>query len=499
MPIDTLFKLFSDGSFDTQKKYFIETVVQNRDLVFDPEGSIDPKFSKETFHIVSVPPDIAFESIFFQILSKDSLVQFLVVFSQTYTYDYFLSKLESKYNMFNVSTDVSNYEKKRLKEVAELYFEFYGTLMPLDIRQKLDDFIKRATELKTRVVQFVNQTTLFEGLHVSAKSKQQLQSTKRSTPRSRTPRHSNSLERQDDSIKKLQESVVDIKNREKSSLSKNRTQSLLQITNTKVSLADKKALVTTPKGFLSVDEIVKKVTAKIDINSLLKETVDYNEKTQKPLSIIEISPRLLAEQLYVTDLYLIKKVSIGDFLSESALSKKYSQDLNSIISAFGKTVGVATNKTEIFEFFISVACECLEISEYNFGYLIYCEFTSLSIKMEYAEAFEHVGKAIKEKYNKLNNIFSISKKNTYFEHFDKVTTNKFPITSYLTAAVVASNVTKMKDFSGEDYNHNFVSRMNIPGNVMVALYNVLKSTIKYTPHKLIQKYLAMCLNGFESV
>ncbi|ELP87667.1 hypothetical protein EIN_337160 [Entamoeba invadens IP1] len=257
--------------------------------------------------------------------------------------------------------------------------------------------------------------------------------------------------------------------------------------------------MTTPKGFLSVDEIVKKVTAKIDNNSLLKEVVEYNEKTQKPLSIIEISPRLLAEQLYVTDLYLIKKVSIGDFLSESALSKKYSQDLNSIISAFGKTVGVATNKTEIFEFFISVAYECLEISEYNFGYLIYCEFTSLSIKMEYAEAFEHVGKAIKEKFNKLNNIFFISKKNTYFKHFDKVTTNKFPITSYMTAAIVASNVTKMKDFSGEDYNHNFVSRMNIPGNVMVALYNVLKSTIKYMHHKLIQKYLVMCLNGFESV
>ncbi|ELP91739.1 hypothetical protein EIN_521660 [Entamoeba invadens IP1] len=475
MPIEKIFKVFSDGSFDTQKKYFIETVVRNRDLVFDPEGSIDPKFSKETFQMVSVPPDIAFESIFFQIFSKELLVQFLVVFSQTYTYDYFLSKLESKYNLFNVSTDVSNHEKKRLKEVAELYFEFYGTLMPLDIRQKFDDFIKRATELKNRVVH-----------------------AKRSTPRSRTPRHSNSLERQDDSIKK-QESVVDIENREKSSLSKNRTQSLLQITNTKVSLADKKVLVTTPKGFLSVDEIVKKVTTKIGINSLLKEVVDYNEKTQKLLSNIEISLRLLAEQLYVTDLYLIKKVSIGDFLSESALSKKYSQDLNSIISVFGKTVGVATNKTEIFEFFISVACECLEISEYNFGYLIYCEFTSLSIKMEYAEAFEHLGKAIKEKYNKLNNIFSISKKNTYFEHFDKVTTNKFPITSYMTVAVVASNVTKMKDFSGEDYNHNFVSRMNIPGNVMVALYNVLKSTIKYPFHKLIQKYLAMCLNEFESV
>ncbi|ELP84343.1 hypothetical protein EIN_277730 [Entamoeba invadens IP1] len=222
---------------------------------------------------------------------------------------------------------------------------------------------------------------------------------------------------------------------------------------------------------------------------ILKEPIEIDGKDK---TLFEIKPKMFAEQLFALDLWLMKKLTIFDFLSKSKEFSVYVKQVSCVEFITEAAVKYSEKKKKAFEFFMNVAIESLELGEYNVAFMVYSAVTSQIIL--FCDDWEDVSKSCSEKYKDLEQIFGISNVKEYTKHFEQCKRNKVPIVANIIGIIDRCNVEKLSELKGDDYALAFASRTRLPGRVLVPLYNILKNQPVFTPEPSLQRFLGLCLN-----
>ncbi|ELP84464.1 hypothetical protein EIN_168290 [Entamoeba invadens IP1] len=496
LPITAVGPIFSPDNFDDAKQNYVKLLIKNSDKVFKCKGDIFPHFDELDNGFVALSPQDAFDGLLYPVCTKSIFEGILITLKYFYTSEAFTelvikkkSLIEKEKNhgdlllLSNAATLWSNlFEKETSKETIERLRGVFKVIekpvfaihiLPADTQKnEPDNILRSAPEKRSESLKMAPKSPQTSPKEVSKrkslvrlKSFSDINGAIMNFLRLDSPREHKEKKRRSTVVG---DDLVDITIDEKKSKS---------VGSTKVS-----------QNEFKMSELEKECES-IHIEDISTLKVEYNKKDKK---LFTLNTKEFAQQIYAFDFYLLRKMTISDFLHTTMNTQTYLQQIGKLEELADSFLQNKEGSQVAFEFFVETATHLLNFGDYNAAFLIY---SALAYSFdEFADDWENMNKAFMKNYVVLDSLFFDSKTSTYPSHFknERSIYTKIPVMSILLGAISNVYETSKEDKKAEVL---FVEKFKIVQKSIVPICSVYNTNQVIPLNRGIQKFLFIVANS----
>ncbi|EAL46746.2 hypothetical protein EHI8A_236810 [Entamoeba histolytica HM-1:IMSS-B] len=425
----------------------LECVLKNPEL-FEDEGKFYPHFNN-LGEVIAIPPLTALQCLFSKsLVSHEFTLSTLFIVREVISDKDLITMLNTE--LKNNNTENTLFIKDSIYQIANYWIEIYSKVMKRDDLQSLKNFLDVIST---------------DEIHI------------------------------DKEIKKGTKTIVD----DKPKLIKGQSLMSLSIANQKLELSDASSNGSiqspNPESETKGTELGTEDTLTSDESEnktdVTNETFSLTESQKQPkvrtdfYRFIDIKISKIAEQFFVYDIKLIKKLTMGEIILQEKSFTNYLSRINAIDRMVNSFID-KEKSPQVFSYFIKVARHCLKIGEYNISYIISCSLKNKSTT--YKQAFEK--NSALTKYKDLEEIFPLHNLEPYKEKFRKCKCAKIPIMqSHVYAYICRANDSKLKGIDDEKLlSTKFIKKLNSLSLPLMSIYTALRYILQYKPIESVQEY-----------